>query len=636
MSATDSMAKQNQDHSKEKATENKFKWFDLASSGVYLCPEMICGKPCVLLVDTSNLFHKHTNLNGQLELNGFIQIKSKYLSADSSLYALFTNSIDADFFRHHLHIPNRQIRVYEASLLDIRARFYQYANQLFNLRIDVLVKSALFLGINKKLNRTYETIFGRYTISDVLPNGEVNYQTEIVEPKRSPVFLRAASQSEIASCCEGLYSSATQSHRNLTIADVVKFASVLYRTNNALDERVLVEPYQILNVIKTYQAIFNKNTPDLLLKEFAGDPYSFLDSHESFKKGIALYEGCPSQPKAIYSNHLMNKHVTPIPLAFVMQRLLIGNNQTGDMSGILNPMAGAGVLTSILSHTQHNIVSIENDLNQYQFLKDQSGQDILTLQQDALETDYLSPFVQTANYSYVISSPACYKLSTNSIFTSGSKSLSLSRSDLVLTLKTLLGRSKKGRSVVLIPYFTDSSNDFFSSQEADVSNFLTFIANHYQLSAVMLSNDVYSKSINQIKPLLLVIGDQLETQIDCKDILSNIRKMVLNSYEELWSWASVFIYSKTDDVQKNEELRKSIKEEINKAIASGKYHTQVNNVSTQTESDDNDDDDDDFGLGQQESTPAENLPTVASLNAQFDLAKSNEKLPETNEGEEFS
>lgn len=552
-----------QENKSESNQPKKYQWFDLRKSKIFLAPEMLCGQPCVLLIDSSGIFKRHINLVGKLEENGFQALDFEFHHGVAKLYVKFTDEISADFFKKNLSIPSQDINIFEATRQEIQNIFYEYAKQIFTMRIDILVKSSVYLGLNHKLGKTYSSPFGRYTVT-VDSNDSESYENEFLEYNRNPKYLRATSAEDVKTCCIGLFETVIKEKQNLTLNDVIEFASTIYQVGNKKNDTV--QPHQIINVLSCYQTIFNKRTPDLILGK--NSTMDVLTGYSFFHEAVLLHESSPAQPKAIYTTYLANQHVTPLPLSLVMQRLLISNVQSKSTTNkVFYPMAGDGILACFLSRIWLDFVVMENNLAKFNLLSQNSS--FSAIHADCVDFN-LAESSDTNSYEYVISSLACYRHHSYSTFTCGSKKISVNRSDLLTILKTLIHRSSEGRSVFLLQYFYDSSIDFQSSQEAEISDVLNFIASFYQVHGVTISSDIYSKSINQINPILLIIGERLNETIDAKDVLTRLKQTVIQTYEDLWAWSSQFEYHATEDYKTNIKLREVVSKDIKLALQNRK------------------------------------------------------------------
>ena len=548
-----------QEKTSEKNQPKKYQWFDLRKSKIFLAPEMLCGQPCVLLIDSSGVFKRHINLVGKLEENGFQAIDFEFYTGIAKLYVKFTNEISADFFKKNLSIPSQDINIFEATRQDIQNIFYHYAKQTFAMRIDILVKSSVYLGLNHKSGKTYSSPFGRYTVT-VDSNENESYENEFLEYTRNPKYLRATSTEDVKTCCIGLFETVIKEKQNLTLNDVIDFASIIYQVGNKKNDSV--QPHQIINVLSCYQTIFNKRTPDIVLG--TNSTMDVLTGYSFFRESVLLHESSPAQPKAIYTTYLANQHVTPLPLAMVMQRILISNAQTkSTASKVFYPMAGDGILACFLSRTWLNFVVMENNLSKFKLLSQNSS--FSAIHADCVNFN-LSESNDTNSFEYVISSLACYRHHSFSTFTCGSKKISVNRADLLTILKTLMCRSGEGRSVFLLQYFYDSGIDFQSSQEAEISDVLNFIASFYKVDGVTISSDIYSKSITQINPIMLIIGERLKETVDAKDVLTRLKQTVIQTYEDLWAWSSQFEYLATEDYKTDIKLRDVVSKDIKLAL----------------------------------------------------------------------
>jgi hypothetical protein len=335
---------------------NLINWFDLESIGIYLTPELICGRPCILLLDTALLFEKHNLINkGYIEDYNFKPVKFEAgNNKNVHLYIYFTDTIESDFFYKNLGIPRGNIKSYKASLMDIQTIFYKHARDVFGFRADVLVKSSIFIG-SQEQNEVYNSMFGRYMV--VKNNASNEYQFRDEPKERSPLFFRISKTADILPCCESFVKDAVRTRRNISIEDVIRFAAVLYQEKGKNINTDQVKPHQTFTILNAFTLLFNQNILQLTEEEFK--ERDFFNNREHFRSICLNSEACPSQPRAIYTDYLASQYSTPSPLAFIMQKLLISGNSSANWKTILNPMFGYGALTSFLDKHGLKIEGVE-------------------------------------------------------------------------------------------------------------------------------------------------------------------------------------------------------------------------------------------------------------------------------------
>ena len=342
---------------------NSMTWFNMGEIGIYITPELICGRPCILLLDVSSVFLTNEVLTGQLQKNDFQVVRFEFNpDLKEHLYILFTDKIDSSFFHKDLCIPTNAISSYSAPLVDIQSVFYEHARQVYGFRVDVLVKSSTYLGVNHLGNEVYTSNFGRFKISYAEFDGvERSYHTETPNEKNI-AYLRAESLEDVFFCSKGFVLESIATRRNVTLVDVIRFASTLYQEENKSIDINKVKLYQILMVLNVFSAIYTANI--LPLTDALINQNDFFDKKEHYKSICLNSEACPSPPRAIYTDYLASQYSTPAPLSYIMQKLLVYGDSGVDNT-ILDPMLGHGSLINILSKKNYNIIGLEKSPKKY-------------------------------------------------------------------------------------------------------------------------------------------------------------------------------------------------------------------------------------------------------------------------------
>lgn len=510
---------------------SQINWFDMSEMGVYLAPELICGKSCILLLDKKNIFTHKDILNGRLEENGFLRVDF-VSNENSSVYILFTNEITTDFFLTNLCMPKDQIYTFDATLKEIQNIFYDQAEHSFNKRIEVLIKSSLMLGYNSESEEVHKSNFGRFKITKT-DEGEKITTESIKEPLVS--FLRAESFDDVFMCSKEYIKNAVENKKNISSLDIKAFGRVIYEIDRDQD----IRPSQVFNIIDCFNANYVINFSELCVEK----KEAILSDFRIYKKICLTYESSSSYPSGIKSIFLENNHTTPPPLAIIMQKLLINNENIDHDTKILNPMSGLGSLITVLSAKGSIPTCFEiNPKKNILFKK------IDSINSELLEQDFLSisnDELGLESYDYVISSPAYGVTDSYTEFKDSFGSLLLNRIDLICLMKSLILRKPKGRSVFLLK--KGDQGDFNSLIET-----FNFINARYVVEGIaVISKEIHSKSILDISTILIVISDKRAKHL--KDLrLSDvdILKTRIFDYESLWDWSD-FVNGKNNEKIKN-------------------------------------------------------------------------------------
>lgn len=590
-------------NAQSKATENKFsssmQWFDISGCGLYITPELICGRPCILLLDTALIYTKNASLKGTMEVHDFQPVKFEFNpDLPNYLYICFTDTIESSFFYKNFRIPKDKVRLFEAPLLDIQSVFYELAQKHYEFRIDVLIKSSLFLSPNHQNNEVYSSMFGRFKVAHTgFKQNEISYSLE-EKDERNLGYLRANSDKDVLFCCEGYIKNAIKSRQNISLNNAIRFASILFQTGNGAIDLADVKPHQILLVLNIFNMIYIKNILPGEKSEIENPSYF---SERDFFKSICLNsEACPSPPRAIYTDYMANQTSTPAPLAFIMQKLLVSDPSTTTNTNILNPMFGYGALTNILSAQGYPIVGFEKDAKKVNLVKTIQYNNTEVTVCDSLNSDASFLLKDSKLYKYIICnppyliSPKKYEYSTDS-----RNSITVERTDFIALLKTLTLRADKGRSVFLLSYFTEPQSPYSETQDDDLKELINFIYERYHVEGLTsITSEIYSKALGKISPLLLVIGDKRDRYESApnnllKDALAN----PIVNYESLWDWSSYVCYKRSEEYIADKELYEETDANSQKLIYESNTTAQEQTQPKSTDSDD------DFGFEDKVSSP---------------------------------
>lgn len=526
-------------------------WFDLSAVGVYIAPELVCGRPCVLLLDTTLVFGKNNLVSGKLEEYSFQPIEFEFHKSEKvHIYILFTETLSSDLFYRNLCYPKNTIRQYRATLQDIQSVFYAQAKHIFNFRVDTLIKSSIFLGLNHQDNQVYESMFGRYRIATLGVDSEPSFLMES-NNERNLAYLRANTPEDVLHCCEGYIREAIKTRRNISLNDAVNFANILFQDMRA-PKMQQVKPHHLLMVLNVFTVLYIKNI--LPVEKSVIRDIHFYKNRDIFKTICLNAEACPSQPRAVYTDEFASQYSTPLPIAFIMQKLLIdGDAYEKEDCEVLDPMFGYGALTNFLCVRGYSVLGIEKNLRKVNLVKSQQYDNLRLECADGVNGDYYENKIAGTPFRYIISSPAClknhikYEYSDENSRKETDRDYIFERTDLIMTLKSLKHRADHGRSVILLPYFTDLNIGFAKTQDDRLESLLRFIHSRYKIEGLaQISSEIYSKSLRKISPLILVIGAKREKFEPVKGRLLNWSIIpAINDYESLWDYSSLVCYKRS-------------------------------------------------------------------------------------------
>lgn len=600
---------------KTEQENNSMQWFDLSSQGVYLAPEMICGKPCVLLLDAALMFSNIVTQKIALQECGFEPIKfESAIEPQNYLYIKFVENLDSTLFTEKLGIQPDKVRIINKPLLDIQTLLYSLAAECYSFRVDVLIKSSLLLGVNHQGGEVYSSMFGRYKISKTGFNkSELIYSIESLS-ERNLSYLRANTAQDTLSCCQGYVCDAIDKRRNLSLTDAIRFASILFQNQNEPLNSKSVQPHQVLMVLNAFNLLYIKNILPVGEAEVKRD--HFFSNRDNFKKVCLNSEACPSPPRAIYTDYMANQYSTPSPLSFVMQKLLVGDQAVDISENVVDPMFGYGALTNILSIKGMPIIGIEKNAKKVSLVNSIGFDNTRIEVGDSVSTSNLLDFSKDSKpFKYFICNPACSIHPTLHKYEGNDTSFETTRTDFIVLLKSLMVRKDGGRTVFLLPYFNENVEPFFATQEADFKALLGFIHSRYKIEGVAsIASEIYSKSLQKICPLLIVIGDKRDNfEVNKVDYLSVALGNPILNYESLWDWSNLICYKRSPASKVDEDTYKLASEIATQIIEESVIITENSNPI-----DEDEDAFEDFGQQKPKAKPLRSH--LSDSNALFGLS----------------
>lgn len=537
-----------------KIPANHINWFDLSALGIYLAPELICGRPCILLLDTAAIFSTHKQQKGQLPPRGFMPVEFETTDQPHPLlFIYFSDVLDSSLFYKDLCLPPRSVNYFTAPLVDIQTVLYDHAKKIYGFRVDVLVRSAAFLGLNHLSNEVYTSLFGRFKVSAVgCDLTEKSYKLE-GEQRNSIAFLRASTQEEVLACAQGFIKESILHRRNITLSDIIRFTEILFILEKS---GTSVKSYQIFIVLSVINAIYIKH----ILHQNMTINYqdrNFFKKQEYYKHICFTFESSPSHPRAIYTDYLACQFNTPPPLSFVMQKLLVEGDAIEDNSWVLEPMGGYGSLVNMLWQQKYPITLLEIDQRKTEIVKEIGYRSINVHVLDSVNAEMAEMTVDikatSPQFRYVICNPAFMQNRTRYQYKDNHGSIITDRSDIIVLLKSLMIRSNSGRSVYLLPCFNNPSTVGQQQHNEALYEVMQYVARRYHIDGVAtISSDIYSKSLRVISPVLLVVADRRTSIAPATmEVVRAAQDTHLDDYEALWAWSELICYKRSPAYQQD-------------------------------------------------------------------------------------
>ena len=331
---------------------------------------------------------------------------------------------------------------------------------------------------------------------------------------------------------------------------------------------------------KSYEDIskllFDTENPSKELVHKVGEIYEYaLNSYLSTLHSQALKSGNPVEAERTYFNRLVQiyqnqpvkeiksletinsgQYSTPVPMAYLAQKLLIGKDNPISGYSVLEPTIGNGSLTNSFANAQ--VYGIEMDANRFGIIS--LNNDIETLKDDATTVDFKNAFKVNDGFDYVITNPPFAALDKDVIFDGVLKTGKL---DHLIALRALDARKDTGRSVMII-----GSDGIYSKGKAKGSSqyLINYLASRYELiGGAEFDSQLYAKNGANTNVRMLVVGDRLTTPVE-NDRLGEERGLtdfrVLKNYDEAYEWANSLIGQYNSIKREYSQLQKNEPEEI--------------------------------------------------------------------------
>lgn len=533
-----------------KNSPKSWQWFDLSKAGLFIAPEKVCGQSCLILLDTNSFFQGENRAH--LIESGF---KPFVIEDDpkisSHLYVSFVDNFDIELFYTNLNVPIGTIKSVQQSLSEIQGELYQRALRITNYRVDLLLKTTSVLGRNNNDEVVYNSHFGRFII-----DSSADVQTYLLENIFDERFLHATNTTALISCVEGFVKNSLKHKINLTLKDLVKFASIVFQKKGEKIDTNKVQPSDLFKILEVFDFVYTKNIPYL----FDGNTAQ-LNDREFFNLICEHYE-CQPQMPSVKSKYILSSHSTPTPISYVAQRLLVDGDDIEDKV-ILNPMYGFGSLTNFLSTHPVHISALEENPNKTDLIACTNIPRTMVKLACAI-SENLIDYNSMSLYDYIIACPPSDLIDDQYCFEDGLlEPLVCQRKDHVLVLKSLIARENAGRSVYILQLHDSKDQEELNS---DINKLLRFISSRYKIDGLTcISGELYCKNNHEADVLLLVVGEKFEKlsysqNINFVSYLANTR---IEDYQSLWVWGESICYLRSKEHIKNNELLDRLADQAN-------------------------------------------------------------------------
>lgn len=476
----------------------KQRWIDLSQHHVYLGSiKMADGVERLTLIDMNDAI-----ASDKLRDTGFLPFEGSprfdkgiyYLAGDQ---ALRPSSIAAA-------LGIAKCPVVEVAVSEIDSVFRAKCLEKFQANLNAVTLRSEMLGRNKDGKYVYQTPAGRFVRTS---------KSEVVI-ERSPegaalgkaIFLRAENDRELRECADGFLGAILDGGK-AAWPDLVKFGKAVFGREATDGEMHRLQEALEASAYAAFAA--RAATPDQKALSIASD----------------LYFGLPAARMRTAESVFLQQYSTPLPMAVVAQRLLVGNDDVTGKS-VLEPTGGNGGLLGLIPEST-KLYALELDRKRVEVL--QSNPRIHAELGDATAVPFRARFGEPDGFDYTIANPPFGQLDSPQAF---DKIPSVRRIDHLIALRTLQARKDGGRSVLIMGADSPHSD---GTVKGGAKSFLNYLYDHYDVhGCVEVDGRLYTRHGAGYNVRMVVIGEKL-SQPRMATVPDKLP--ILASYDELWNWS---------------------------------------------------------------------------------------------------
>lgn len=524
--------------------QESIKWIDMSSAGAYLFPQNLANQKKVLLLLDTNTILAATELAKygfeRVYLENCEELAKRLYMRDTS-----SGTIQPQIFEK-VGIPQQIIRIISTTSDYLTDQFNTQLGRYTKLSLEQLFNTKTLLGRNHLGDQVYASPFGRFTINEASGMVAIEKRDSSHNIVCDPRFLRAKVRGDVFSCVQGYLDHKMELKQNISIADLNQFTAVITQKGNTSFDVEQVTSTQLDLVVDALDmAIVAK--------------YSILDFNqkEHFDVAVQVFEQMPI--KNLHGNIVtsLQQITTPLPLAFIAQRLLLEQEQLENLDEqyiLLDPALGHASLVSMLTnHKNLDIVGIDVDNQRLSRL--QKTDLVKSLQVISADSRYIdfNEYNGAKVFDFVISNLPCDRIERYEIGRLKShpnEVVTTTRLDYMLLVRSLSCRSKQGRAVYLFSTDAEISHGEIKPSTQLLMNYL--YENYYVEDLIEISGELYARQGAKYGIRLLVIGQQRNEPIVDRDVLNQLvptKLKYFSDYADLWSWSNRIIENRYGEAE---------------------------------------------------------------------------------------
>lgn len=520
------------------------KWIDMSSAGAFLFPQNLANqKKVLLLLDCNCILDADLLAKYGFErvyLENCVELTKRLYMRDTS-----SGVIQPQLFVR-VGIPQQIIRIISTTSDYLIDQFNTQLGRYTKLSLDQLFNTKTPLGLNHLGDKVYASLFGRFTINESSGMIAVEKRDNQHQIVCDPRFLRAKVRGDVFNCVQGYVDYKMELNQNISLADLTEYTAIITQKGNASFDVGQVTSTQLDLVVDALDmAIVSK--------------YSILDLNKKdhFDVAVQVFEQMPIKNLANNIVTSLQQITTPLPLAFIAQRLLVDHEQLENLDqqfAVLEPALGHASLVSMLTaHRNLDIFGFEIDNQRLSRL--QKTDLIKSLQVVSADSRY-TKFVEHNGlklFDFVISNLPCDRIERFEIGRLRShpnEVVTTTRLDYMLLIHSLRSRKGEGRAIYLFSTDAPISHGEIKPSTQLLMNYL--YENYHVEDLVEISGELYARQGAKYGIRLLVIGNKRDDAISDRDILNQLvptKLKYFTDYSDLWSWSNRIIEKRYAEIE---------------------------------------------------------------------------------------
>ncbi|MCP0917678.1 strawberry notch C-terminal domain-containing protein [Acinetobacter indicus] len=517
-------------------SEITMKWIDMSSAGIYLFPQTLANqKKVLLLLDCNNILPTEN-----LATYGFERLYIE--NADQLSQRLYMRDKSSGVIQPQIFVKigvsHQLIRIINATQEYLTDQFNTQFSRYTKYSLSQLLNTKTPLARNSLGDMVFASPFGRFSVND--ENGTISVEKRDISGNivSDPRFLRAKLRGEVYSCVQGFLDYKIELKQNISNADLINFTALITQKGNT--------SFDVSQVTSTQLDLVQDALEMAVVAK-----YSILDLNDKahFEVAVQVFEQLPIRNLTNNVVLSLQQITTPLPLAFIGQRLLIDKEKfenTDTQFSLLEPCLGHASLVAMLSMYKNiDIFGFEIDNNRLSRLQKTDLHKSLQVHSGNSKDINFVDHNGTKLFDFVISNLPCDRIERTEIGTLRShpnEIFKTTRLDYLLLFRSLRSREEDGRSVF---FFSTDAPISHGEIKASTQLMLYYLYENYHVDdLVEVSGELYARQGAKYNVRILVVGKKRDVPIADRDLLAKLVPSQLkffNDYQDLWLWSNRLI-----------------------------------------------------------------------------------------------